>query len=129
MSFSVQVGDIFRDKDPRSAGRHVKVLEWDGVRFARCVTCAADGEARGSLPRTRISLYGLETRFERVGTSSQQSDLEATVVSAAKEYVDVKLDYEKAIRETRVLGSTQERLTDADARLVEAVGKVKGGGE
>lgn len=82
--FTVKLGDIFRDKDPRAEGRHLKACSVEGL-YARCVNCTAEG---GELPgrRTRVSLHGLETRFEKVGGSRQREDLERAALAALKEW-------------------------------------------
>lgn len=75
----VQPGYIYRDKDPRMGGRHLKVLEVD-ARFAQCVGCAPDGRVTGK--RSRVSLSGLAQRFEKVGGSTQGEDLERAALEA-----------------------------------------------
>lgn len=81
--FGVEVGDIYRDKDPRMSDRRVKVLAAEGL-YARCVVCNEWGQETGK--RTRISLAGLESRFERVSGSTVKADLEAAALEALREW-------------------------------------------
>lgn len=90
-NFSVAVGDIYRDTDPRMSDRLVKVTAFDG-RFAHVVGCSEWGQEIGR--RTRISLAGLRSRFERVGGSTQQEDLERAALAALIEWRAVDRNFD-----------------------------------
>lgn len=83
--FKVEVGDIYRDKDPRIINRFVKAKSVD-IRHAYVIGCTAEGKEVGR--RTRISLAGLESRFERVGGSTVKADLEAAALKALRRWAD-----------------------------------------
>jgi hypothetical protein len=58
---AVQVGDVYRERDPRMKGRRVTVLSLgDGS-----VVCTVENSTR----RTIISVRGLQTRFDLVVAS------------------------------------------------------------
>jgi hypothetical protein len=83
--FNIEAGDIYREKDARMCGRLVKVKEI-GWRHAYVVGCTAAGDETGR--RTRVSLAGLESRFERVGGSTVKADLEAAALVRLGEWRD-----------------------------------------
>lgn len=68
---NVQVGQVWADNDPRSAGRHVKVVGWadfppgqtTNPRKAEVSLCTSDGQVirdgRGRETRTRITISRL----------------------------------------------------------------------
>lgn len=127
----VQPGNIYRDKDPRMDGRHLKVFEVDS-RFAYCVGCAPDGRVTGK--RSRVSLKGLAERFEKVGGSSQREDLERTALETLKAWRDAKHEFTRLHDSASSLypeGWMQAlwRAGELEAELLAAADALSEGGE
>lgn len=120
----IRVGDIFRDKDPRSSGRHVKVLAVEG-RFARCANCDAYGNETGK--RTRISLAGLAQKFERVGGSTLQADLERIALDALKAWRVAELTCAELLKVPRECRATawNDKYLDAIERDAAALAALR----
>jgi hypothetical protein len=121
-NFTVRPGDIFRDRDVRMSGRHVKVISSDS-RHVYVINCAADG-GQSTGRKTRISLSGLETRFEKVGGSTQVADLERAVLSAAENWW-VKCRPVGWDEDAHLASPAVNTTTDAAVALAEAVAALR----
>lgn len=66
----VEVGQVYRDKDKRMRGRHLKVTYLFDSRRALLWPCTADGSLLSTgARRAEIAMRTLQTRFELIGVT------------------------------------------------------------
>jgi hypothetical protein len=61
----VELGQVYRDKDKRMEGRHLKIIHVKNGK-AVCVPCAVTGMVWSDFSPTTVSIENLQTRFELI---------------------------------------------------------------